>query len=195
MGIGDDRSVGVRQKIGSKDASKSQQKERAGQFKDAFWGLVIAGYHPGRHIWRNHPTTRGSGGIRCMGFSYVLFIVKLRVPEVLMVFPYHINPRRPSCLLRWRPACLLLYCPTKARLDVTISSALENTDVVLSSLLLLTSSYWAIRMLPGLNIGAVYFCRCFVWSLRLCAFSIDHLGVVAWSTNKPAIGLFTCARR
>lgn len=181
----------VGRKSDLKTLPKASKKERWAAFKDAFWGLmmpviILGGIYGGIFT----PTEAAAVSV-VYGLSVGVFIYKkIRFKEFYAIL-MDTTSTTATVMFITMAASLFAYVLTRARLDVTISSALENATggsviiffIIVNIILLIAGCFLD-------STSALYiFTPLFVPVAEALGIDLIHLGVVM--IVNLAIGLFT----
>ena len=181
----------VGRKSDLKTLPKASKKERWAAFKDAFWGLmmpviILGGIYGGIFT----PTEAAAVSVVYGLFVGVFIYKKIRFKEFYAIL---MDPTSTPATVMFitMAASLFAYVLTRARLDVTISSALENATggsviiffIIVNIILLIAGCFLD-------STSALYiFTPLFVPVAQALGIDLIHLGVVM--IVNLAIGLFT----
>ena len=181
----------VGRKSDLKTLPKASKKERWAAFKDAFWGLmmpviILGGIYGGIFT----PTEAASVSVVYGLFVGVFIYKKIRFKEFYAIL-MDTTSTTATVMFITMAASLFAYVLTRARLDVTISSALENATggsviiffIIVNIILLIAGCFLD-------STSALYiFTPLFVPVAQALGIDLIHLGVVM--IVNLAIGLFT----
>ena len=181
----------VGRKSDLKTLPKASKKERWAAFKDAFWGLmmpviILGGIYGGIFT----PTEAAAVSVVYGLFVGVFIYKKIRFKEFYAIL-MDTTSTTATVMFITMAASLFAYVLTRARLDVTISSALENATggsviiffIIVNIILLIAGCFLD-------STSALYiFTPLFVPVAEALGIDLIHLGVVM--IVNLAIGLFT----
>ena len=181
----------VGRKSDLKTLPKASKKERWAAFKDAFWGLmmpviILGGIYGGIFT----PTEAAAVSVVYGLFVGVFIYKKIRFKEFYAIL-MDTTSTTATVMFITMAASLFAYVLTRARLDVTISSALENATggsviiffIIVNIILLIAGCFLD-------STSALYiFTPLFVPVAEAVGIDLIHLGVVM--IVNLAIGLFT----
>ena len=181
----------VGRKSDLKTLPKASKKERWAAFKDAFWGLmmpviILGGIYGGIFT----PTEAAAVSVVYGLFVGVFIYKKIRFKEFYAILMDTTSTTATVMFIKMA-ASLFAYVLTRARLDVTISSALENATggsviiffIIVNIILLIAGCFLD-------STSALYiFTPLFVPVAEALGIDLIHLGVVM--IVNLAIGLFT----
>ena len=181
----------VGRKSDLKTLPKASKKERWAAFKDAFWGLmmpviILGGIYGGIFT----PTEAAAVSVVYGLFVGVFIYKKIRFKEFYAIL-MDTTSTTATVMFITMAASLFAYVLTRARLDVTISSALENATggsviiffIIVNIILLIAGCFLD-------STSALYiFTPLFVPVAQALGIDLIHLGVVM--IVNLAIGLFT----
>ena len=181
----------VGRKSDLKTLPKASKKERWAAFKDAFWGLmmpviILCGIYGGIFT----PTEAAAVSVVYGLFVGVFIYKKIRFKEFYAIL-MDTTSTTATVMFITMAASLFAYVLTRARLDVTISSALENATggsviiffIIVNIILLIAGCFLD-------STSALYiFTPLFVPVAQALGIDLIHLGVVM--IVNLAIGLFT----
>ena len=181
----------VGRKSDLKTLPKASKKERWAAFKDAFWGLmmpviILGGIYGGIFT----PTEAAAVSVVYGLFVGVFIYKKIRFKEFYAIL-MDTTSTTATVMFMTMAASLFAYVLTRARLDVTISSALENATggsviiffIIVNIILLIAGCFLD-------STSALYiFTPLFVPVAEALGIDLIHLGVVM--IVNLAIGLFT----
>lgn len=181
----------VGRKSDLKTLPKASKKERWAAFKDAFWGLmmpviILGGIYGGIFT----PTEAAAVSVVYGLFVGVFIYKKIRFKEFYAILT-DTTSTTATVMFITMAASLFAYVLTRARLDVTISSALENATggsviiffIIVNIILLIAGCFLD-------STSALYiFTPLFVPVAEALGIDLIHLGVVM--IVNLAIGLFT----
>ena len=181
----------VGRKSDLKTLPKASKKERWAAFKDAFWGLmmpviILGGIYGGIFT----PTEAAAVSVVYGLFVGVFIYKKIRFKEFYAIL-MDTTSTTATVMFITMAASLSAYVLTRARLDVTISSALENATggsviiffIIVNIILLIAGCFLD-------STSALYiFTPLFVPVAQALGIDLIHLGVVM--IVNLAIGLFT----
>ena len=181
----------VGRKSDLKTLPKASKKERWAAFKDAFWGLmmpviILGGIYGGIFT----PTEAATVSVVYGLFVGVFIYKKIRFKEFYAIL-MDTTSTTATVMFITMAASLFAYVLTRARLDVTISSALENATggsviiffIIVNIILLIAGCFLD-------STSALYiFTPLFVPVAQALGIDLIHLGVVM--IVNLAIGLFT----
>lgn len=184
-------ALAVGKKSDLKTLPKASRKERWAAFKDAFWGLmmpviILGGIYGGIFT----PTEAAAVSVAYGLFVGVFIYKKIRVKEFYAIL-LDTTSTTATVMFITAAASLFAYVLTRARLDVAISSALENATggnviiffIIVNIILLIAGCFLD-------STSALYiFTPLFVPVAQALGVDLLHLGVVM--IVNLAIGLFT----
>ena len=181
----------VGRKSDLKTLPKASKKERWAAFKDAFWGLMMPVIILGGIYGGIFPPTEAASVSVVYGLFVGVFIYKkIRFKEFYAIL-MDTTSTTATVMFITMAASLFAYVLTRARLDVTISSALENATggsviiffIIVNIILLIAGCFLD-------STSALYiFTPLFVPVAQALGIDLIHLGVVM--IVNLAIGLFT----